>query len=76
LEVELGANGRPTYRFVPGVARTSLARGVAERLGVTRESLRALLDSRKAELRPGLTESDSSPNQSESGLAAKSEPAS
>jgi DNA mismatch repair protein MutS2 len=76
LEVELGANGRPTYRFVPGVARTSLARGVAERLGVTRESLRALLDARKGELRPGLTEADSKPTRSESSLAAKSEPAS
>lgn len=74
LEVELGANGRPTYRFVPGVAKTSLARGVAERLGVTRESLRTLLDSRKAELaRP---DSDSGPSRADSSLAVKSEPAS
>ncbi len=50
LEVELGPSGRPTYRFVPGVAATSLALGVAERLGVTRASLRALIDRRRAEL--------------------------
>ena len=36
LEVELGPSGKATYRFTPGVAKTSLARGVAERLGVTR----------------------------------------
>jgi DNA mismatch repair protein MutS2 len=76
LEVELGANGRPTYRFVPGVARTSLARGVAERLGVTRESLRSLLDSRKAELPASPAESNSGPNRTELELAAKAEPAS
>jgi DNA mismatch repair protein MutS2 len=46
LEVELSAAGRATYRFVPGVAKTSLARGVADLLGVTLESLRALLDAR------------------------------
>jgi DNA mismatch repair protein MutS2 len=50
LEVELSASGRPSYRFMPGVARTSLARGVAERLGVTREALRALLDQRRSDL--------------------------
>ena len=77
LEVELGPAGRATYRFTPGVAKTSLARGVAERLGVTRESLRALLDSRKAELQPPSgTERDSAPNAPASGLAAKGEAAS
>lgn len=76
LEVELGANGRPTYRFVPGVAKTSLARGVAERLGVTRESLRSLLDSRKAELGSALAERDSVPGGPPSDLSVKSEPAS
>ena len=79
LEVELGSNGKATYRFTPGVAKTSLARGVAERLGVTRESLRALLDSRKAELQASAaasTEPDSAPTQTSSGLAAKSESAS
>jgi DNA mismatch repair protein MutS2 len=39
LQVELDAFERPTYRFVPGVARTSLAQKTAARLGVTREEL-------------------------------------
>lgn len=39
LQVELDAKERPTYRFVPGVARTSLAAKTASRLGVTREEL-------------------------------------
>jgi DNA mismatch repair protein MutS2 len=39
LQVELDAYERPTYRFVPGVARTSLAQKTAARLGVTREEL-------------------------------------
>jgi DNA mismatch repair protein MutS2 len=43
LQAELDANEQPTYRFAEGVARTSLAHRVAERLGVTRESLRALV---------------------------------
>jgi DNA mismatch repair protein MutS2 len=76
LEVELGPNGKATYRFTPGVAKTSLARGVAERLGVTRESLRALLDSRKAELRGATLEPDSAPTQPASSLVAKGESAS
>lgn len=76
LEVELGASGKATYRFVPGVAKTSLARGVAERLGVTRESLRALLDSRRAELELREPERDSAPSRPPSGLTAKGEPAS
>ena len=76
LEVELGAAGRATYRFVPGVAKTSLAREVAERLGVTRESLRALLDARKGELGAPQSERDSRPPRSPSGLRAKGEPAS
>src|SRR6478609_4279466 len=78
LEVELGPTGRATYRFVPGVAKTSLARGVAERLGVTRESLRTLLDSRRAELE-GRTSREVSGPPSELGgssLSAKGEPAS
>jgi DNA mismatch repair protein MutS2 len=36
LQVELDAQSRPTYRFVPGVASTSLAAQTAARLGVTR----------------------------------------
>jgi DNA mismatch repair protein MutS2 len=39
LQVELDDHERPTYRFVPGVARTSLAHKTAQRLGVTREEL-------------------------------------
>jgi DNA mismatch repair protein MutS2 len=39
LQVELDELERPTYRFVPGVARTSLAAKTAARLGVTREEL-------------------------------------
>jgi DNA mismatch repair protein MutS2 len=44
LQVDLGSDHEPTYQFVPGVARTSLARQAAERLGVTREHLLALID--------------------------------
>ena len=44
LQVDLGADHEPTYQFVPGVARTSLARQAAKRLGVTREQLLALID--------------------------------
>ena len=43
VQVELDATERPTYRFVEGVATTSLARQTAARLGVTREELRALM---------------------------------
>jgi DNA mismatch repair protein MutS2 len=39
LQVELDASERPTFRFIPGVARTSLAHRTAARLGVTREEL-------------------------------------
>jgi DNA mismatch repair protein MutS2 len=43
LQVELDAEERPTYQFVPGVAKTSLAHKVAARLGVSREELEALV---------------------------------
>jgi DNA mismatch repair protein MutS2 len=43
LQVELDAAQHATYRFVPGVATTSLAQQTAERLGVTREQLRRLV---------------------------------
>jgi DNA mismatch repair protein MutS2 len=43
LQAELDAYERPTYAFSEGVAKTSLAHRVAERLGVTRDSLRALM---------------------------------
>jgi DNA mismatch repair protein MutS2 len=75
LEVELGASGKATYRFTPGVAKTSLARGVAERLGVTRESLRALLDGRKLEQRRNDVLREGAPSQSPSSAVAKREPA-
>jgi DNA mismatch repair protein MutS2 len=47
LQVELDARDRPTYRFVPGVAKTSLAQKTAARLGVTREELVALIAEKK-----------------------------
>jgi DNA mismatch repair protein MutS2 len=43
LQVELDAAEHATYRFVPGVATTSLAQQTAQRLGVTREQLRELI---------------------------------
>ncbi|MDB4974402.1 MAG: mismatch repair protein MutS [Myxococcaceae bacterium] len=46
LQVELDVAERPTYRFVQGVATSSLARQTAARLGVTREELRALMKRR------------------------------
>jgi len=48
LQVELGANHEPTYQFVPGVAKTSLAGHAAARLGVTSEQLMALIESNLA----------------------------
>ena len=47
LQVEVDAQERPTYRFVPGVAKTSLASKTAARLGVTREELLERIASRK-----------------------------
>ena len=43
LQVTLDAHDVPTYRFEPGVAKTSLARRTAERLGVTREEIGELI---------------------------------
>jgi DNA mismatch repair protein MutS2 len=43
LQVELDAQENPTYRFVAGVARTSLAHQTAARLGVTKDELLALV---------------------------------
>jgi DNA mismatch repair protein MutS2 len=53
LQVELGAGDAPTFQFVPGVARTSLAGHAAARLGVTGEQLLSLVERniRSAELR-------------------------
>jgi DNA mismatch repair protein MutS2 len=47
LQVELDELERPTYRFVPGVAKTSLAAKTAARLGVTREELLERIESKK-----------------------------
>jgi DNA mismatch repair protein MutS2 len=47
LQVELDAHERPTYGFVPGVARTSLAHKTAARLGVTRDELALLIAEKK-----------------------------
>lgn len=44
LQVELAADRRATYQFVPGVATTSLAGHTAERLGVTGEQLLGLIE--------------------------------
>jgi len=46
-KVELDKHQFPTYRFVPGVADTSLAHRTAARLGVTREELLALVEASK-----------------------------
>lgn len=46
LQVALDTHDTPTYRFEPGVAKTSLARQTAERLGVTREEIGALIKSK------------------------------
>ena len=48
LQVELDAQERPTYRFLPGVARTSLAHKTAERLGVTRDELLQRIAAKRA----------------------------
>ncbi len=50
LQVELDAHERPTYRFAPGVARTSLAHKTAERLGVTRDELLQRIAAKRARL--------------------------
>jgi DNA mismatch repair protein MutS2 len=47
LQVELDETQTPTFGFTRGVATTSLARRTAERLGVTREALKGLVDEAK-----------------------------
>lgn len=47
LQVALDPHQAPLYQFVPGVATTSLAHLTAERLGVTREALRMLIQSKR-----------------------------
>lgn len=43
LQVELDQHDQPTFRFIDGVAQTSLALQTAARLGVTRDELLALV---------------------------------
>lgn len=47
LQVELDESERATYRFLPGVAKTSLAHKTAARLGVTRDELSDLIAKKK-----------------------------
>lgn len=47
LQVELGERDVPTYQFIPGVAKTSLAQTTASRLGVTRDELFRLVQAHK-----------------------------
>lgn len=51
LQAELDEHEHPTYAFIEGVAETSLAHRVAERLGVTRKDLRELMLRNNPELR-------------------------
>jgi len=53
LQVDLDANERATYGFVPGVAKTSLAHKTAARLGVTRDELSELIAKKKRALASG-----------------------
>lgn len=48
LQVELGRDEQPTYQFMAGVARTSLASHAAARLGVTAEQLMTLIERNRA----------------------------
>lgn len=52
-QVELGPHDLPTYGFVPGVAKTSLARNTASRLGVTQDELLVLVEKHLASTRRG-----------------------
>src|SRR5579859_5737591 len=61
LQVELDADERPTYRFVPGVAKTSLAQKAAARLGLTREELLQRIAARKHALLGPAPDSDDPP---------------
>jgi DNA mismatch repair protein MutS2 len=60
IQVELDARDRPTYAFVPGVAKTSLAQKTAARLGVTRDELMALI-ALKRRARSAVHDGDSAP---------------
>jgi DNA mismatch repair protein MutS2 len=62
FQVELDQHQFPTYRFVPGVAQTSLAHRTAARLGVTREELLALIEANKRAYR-SREEDDAAPTE-------------
>jgi DNA mismatch repair protein MutS2 len=47
LQAEIDDRQGATFRFIPGVAKTSLAVGTAQRLGVTFEELERLLENRE-----------------------------
>jgi DNA mismatch repair protein MutS2 len=46
LQAEVDDRQGATFRFIPGVAKTSLAVGTAQRLGVTFEELERILENR------------------------------
>lgn len=58
LRVHLDEEHRPTFRFVAGVADTSLAQQVAARLGVTHHELEALVDRRAGPRPPAARSND------------------
>ncbi len=47
LQVEVDPQGRSTYQFIPGVADTSMAAAMAERMGVTFDELSASITRRR-----------------------------
>jgi DNA mismatch repair protein MutS2 len=51
LQVDLGPNQQPTYKFARGVARTSLAQQTASRLGVTGDQLASVIERNVARAR-------------------------
>lgn len=53
LQAEVDPEHGATYRFLPGVASTSLAVGTARRLGITFEELERKLDGKAAESHEG-----------------------
>lgn len=53
LRAEVDVERGPTYRFIPGVAATSLAVGTARRLGVTFDELARRLEARSCRPAPG-----------------------
>jgi DNA mismatch repair protein MutS2 len=52
LQAAIDERNRPTYAFVPGVAKTSLAAETAARLGVTLEELVTLVARKRASAPP------------------------